>query len=250
VTDQDVEAQINDFGCIADVYDQLVDWAPYEHWITGLEKRLRRWGLKPGDAILDAACGTGLSTVPWVERGYRVAGADGSAAMLERARERMREAGYEVELRLQNLLELDLGRTFDAAVCMHSGLDYILEDADLGQALRSLRGCLRTGGLLAFDKCLDEPAFYKEDYSDRRELSCGSAEFQYRWDRRNRLLEQRCTVYRDRGSGARRTTVVYHLKAVPPDKLVTMVEHAGFRVLERLKTFTVSDPGMGIFRAV
>jgi SAM-dependent methyltransferase len=250
MADHDAETPINDFDCIADVYDELVDWAPYESWVAGLEKRLRCWGLKPGDTILDAACGTGLSTLPWVRRGYRVVGTDGSAAMLERARERMRQAAYEVELKLQNLLELDPGRAFDAAVCMHSGLDYILDDADLGRAFRSLRGCLRTGGLLAFDKCLDEPAFYKDDYADRRELSCGSAEFQYRWDRGKRLLEQRCTVYRDPGRGPRRTTVVYHLKAVPADELAAMVERAGFKVLEWPKTFRASDPGMGIFRAV
>jgi hypothetical protein len=37
---------------------------------------------------------------------------------------------------------------------------------------------------------------------------------------------------------------------VPPDALVEWVERAGFRLLERPVQFEVSDPGMGIFRAV
>lgn len=244
------EAPLNDFSSIADVYDELVNWAPYETWVRRLEKRMRRWGLKPGDWMLDAACGTGLSTLPWLRRGYRVAGADASAPMLERAQRRAQEAGYEAEFRLQDLLALDLGRSFDAAVCMHSGLDYILRDEDLAQAFRSLRRCLRVGGLLAFDKCLDEPAFYKESYTNWRQLSCGRAEFRYRWDRPRRLMEQCCTVFREQGTGPPRTAVVYHLKAVPPDQLIAMVETAGFETLERPSPFKVADPGMGIFRAV
>ncbi|MCK4374918.1 MAG: class I SAM-dependent methyltransferase [Candidatus Brocadiae bacterium] len=243
-------SRINDFDAIADVYDELVEWAPYEVWVAELEERLRRWGLKSGGWILDAACGTGLSMLPWLQRGYRVVGADVSEPMLERCGGRLRQAGYNVELLRQDLLHLEPGRAFDAAICMHSGLDYILDEGDLEAAFRSLRGCLERGGLLAFDKCLDEPAFYRDDYSDSRRLSCGSARFEYRWDRSRRLLEQRCTVLRTRGSGPARTEVVYHLKAIRPDELIAMVLRAGFVVVEAPKQFTIPDPGMGIFRAI
>lgn len=242
--------RINDFDSVADVYDELVSWAPYERWVQELQERLRRWGLRRGDRILDAACGTGLSTLPWAKAGYRVVGVDESLPMLERARQKAREAGLEVEFAPQDLLSLDLGREFDAAICMHSGLDYLQDDDGLERAFRSLRGCLRRGGLLAFDKCLDEPSFYQDDYDDARRLSCGSAQFQYRWDRSRRLLEQRCTVLRKRGRSPRRTDVVYRLKAVPPDELIAMVLKAGFALLEAPRPFTIPDPGMGIFRAI
>ena len=242
-------APINDFDAIADVYDELVEWAPYELWFNDLEKRLRDRGLRRGAWILDAACGTGLSTLPWLRKGYHVIGTDVSKPMLERARRRLEESGYEAELKLQDLLDLDVGRRCDAAVCMHSGLDYILDPADLERAFRSLRGCLKTGGLLAFDKCLDEPSFYRKDYTGSRPLSCGSAEFQYRWDRSKGVLEQRCTVRRKGGDGPARTEVVFHLKAVAPDELIAMVVGAGFEMLEPPKQFNPRDPGMGIFRA-
>lgn len=241
--------RVNDFGAIADVYDELVNWAPYERWVTALEKRLRRRGLRPGDWILDAACGTGLSTLPWLRRGYHVVGTDVSQPMLDRARARLQEAGYEADLRRQDLLQLDVERQCDVAICMHSGLDYILDLADLQQAFHSLRGCVRRGGLLAFDKCLDEPSFYREDYSESRRLSFGTADFQYRWDRRRRLLEQRCAVVRECGDDPAQTEVVFHLKAVPSDELIGMVLKAGFTMLEPPKQFTVAEPGMGIFRA-
>jgi SAM-dependent methyltransferase len=241
---------VNDFGAIADVYDELVDWAPYEEWVAGLEPRLVRRGLARGARLLDVACGTGLSTLPWLERGYRVVGVDASATMLARCRRRIEGAGYRAELLCQDVLHLAPGGPFDAAVCMHSGLDYLLDEGDLAAAFRSLRGCLARGGLLAFDKCLDEPVFYRRDYRERRDLSCGRVEFHYHWDRSRRLMEQRCTVVRTRGRGPARTDVLFQLRSTPPDELVAMVEDAGFKMLEPLKQFIPSDPGMGIFRAV
>ncbi|MGD2174348.1 MAG: class I SAM-dependent methyltransferase [Candidatus Brocadiaceae bacterium] len=240
----------NDFGCIADMYDELVAWAPYGKWVDELEERLLARGLRPGDSILDAACGTGLSAVPWARKGYRVVGADISRRMLRRARRRARDAGCRVEFIRQDVTELHTDRAFDAVICMHSGLDYILDSRDLRRAFACFRGCLRQGGLLAFDKCLDVPSFYREDYVETRDLPSGSAEFHYRWDRARRLFEQRCIVRRDDGPGPRRTEVVYHLRATVPSDLIAWLDEAGFETLDPVREFTVLDPGMGIFRAV
>lgn len=241
---------VNDFDSIADVYEELVSWAPYGKWVDDLEVRLLRHGLPAGGWIFDAACGTGLSLLPWLRKGYQAAGADASEPMLRLAHERLRLEGLGADLVRQDLRRLELGRTFDAAVCMHSGLDYILEPGGLAEAFRCLRGCLRAGGLLAFDKCLDEPAFYRADYTDRRRLSCGTAEFHYHWDRARKVLEQRCILLRTDGSRPARSEFCFRLLAIRPDQLVAMVERAGFECVERPYHFRVADPGMGIFRAV
>jgi SAM-dependent methyltransferase len=246
----DEAAPLNDFDCIADVYDELVDWAPYEKWVGALEKRLRRRGMRRDHALLDAACGTGLSLLPWLRRGYEVVATDCAPRMLERATERVDRNGYAAELKLQELTALDIGRKVQAAVCMHSGLDYILDEGQLARAFLSLRGCLEEGGLLAFDKCLDVPDFYREDYSDCRRISCGTAEFQYHWDRTGRMLEQRCIVTRTNGRAPARTEVLYQLRATSPEQLQRMLGEAGFEMLEPVTTFRVANPGMGVYRAV
>ena len=249
MTESRTRADLNDFSCIADVYDELVDWAPYKLWVRKLEKRLRRHGLERGDWILDVACGTGLSSLPWLRRGYHVVGVDRSQHMLARASRRALDEGYELELTQQDILDLDPARRFDLALCMHSGLDYLLKEEDLARAFHSLRGCLREGGLLAFDKCLDVPSFYRRSYTDHRRLSCGTADFEYRWDRRRGLMEQHCTVRRTDGRKPAETHVLYHLKATPPDRLHEMLDDAGFETLERVRVFRVSEPGFGIYRA-
>jgi len=241
---------VNDFDPLADVYDELVSWAPYAQWVRNLLRRLRRHGLRPGQRILDAACGTGLSSIPLARAGYRVVGVDRSERMLQVARSK---AGNALPVRFVwgDLLSLDLPWTFDAAVCMHSGLDYILSLDALARAFRRLRRHLRRGGLLAFDKCLDEPAFYQRARTDVRQISVGKAVFHYQWDRKRKLFEQRCIVLRERPDGTvEQTEVVHRMLAVGLQQLVEMVEGEGFELLEPPRSFTVADPGMGIFRAV
>jgi len=241
----------NDFAPIADVYDELVSWVPYTKWVRDLEKRLRAHGLRRDHPILDAACGSGLSTLPWVELGYRVVGVDRCPELLKEARKKVARADSKVTFQRQDLLHLRLGPQFGAAVCMHSGLDYILDDEDLMRAFQSLREALVTGGLLAFDKCLDQPEFYQQECTHVRELSCGTAMFHYKWDREHRLFVQRCTVIRKAdGREVSRSEVLHLMKATPLDALIGMVERAGFKLLETPRQFGVSDPGMGIFRAL
>jgi SAM-dependent methyltransferase len=170
--------------------------------------------------------------------------------MLRMARERFAEEGYEVQLLRQSFLELDPGREFDLLLCMHSGLDYVLDEEELAQVFVSFRRCVRPGGLLAFDKCLDEPEFYHEDYGSTRRLSVGKAEFQYHWDHDARRMVQRCTVTRTNGAQKSRHEFVYHLQATDPEHLEAMVHRAGFVTLEPPEQFCVEDPGAGIYRAV
>lgn len=243
--------QVNDFDPLAEVYDQLVAWAPYEQWVEDLVRRMRRHGLEVGQSVLDAACGTGLSSVPLAKRGYRVTGVDCSQPMLEGARRRAEEAGVELELHRADLLEMDLGRRFDAVVCMHSGLDYILDLDRLQGAFRSLRRHVVEGGLFAFDKCLDEPEFYQESSTNSRHLEDGTAIFNYSWDREEKIFRQHCVVLREgQGQEVRRTEVVHKMLAVSVERLIEMLGREGFVMLERPEQFTISDPGMGIFRAV
>ena len=110
--------EINDFGLIADVYDELVAWAPYEQWVSGLEERLARHGLRKGCNIIDIACGTGLSTLPWVMRGYAIVGVDCSAEALAMARQKAERLDRSVRFVRQDLFELPAVQRFDLAVCL------------------------------------------------------------------------------------------------------------------------------------
>jgi demethylmenaquinone methyltransferase/2-methoxy-6-polyprenyl-1,4-benzoquinol methylase len=129
------------FDRIAPVYDAM------NHVMTaGLDIRWRRLAaeaaVRPGDRVLDAACGTGDLAIADLKAGAgRVTGLDFSPKMLERAR---RKAPLEwVE---GDMLALPFADgTFDAATVGFG----VRNVEDLELALHELRRVLREGGRLS-----------------------------------------------------------------------------------------------------
>jgi trans-aconitate 2-methyltransferase len=104
---------------------------------------LDRLDLNGDERVLDAGCGTGRVTAALLERLPRgeVVAVDGSPAMGQRARERL---GDEIELRVADLLELELDRPVDA-VLSTATVHWI---ADHERLFGCLRDVLKPGGRL------------------------------------------------------------------------------------------------------
>jgi SAM-dependent methyltransferase len=147
------------YEALAPYYDLFTASYEHERWLAQLEALAQEHGLA-GRKVLDAACGTGSSFLPWLPRGYEVTGCDLSPAMLGRARERA--AGERVELRLADLRSLPQLGQFDLATCLDDALNYLLSTRDLARALAGLARNLRPGGLLIFD--LNTLATYRETF--------------------------------------------------------------------------------------
>jgi SAM-dependent methyltransferase len=106
-------------------------------------------GVAPG-AAADVGCGTGRVLAWLAERGWRpLVGVDRSAAMLAIGRRRL--GPHAVRLIRQDLRTLRLPRRVDLITCTFATLNYLTDDADLAQGLRSLARNLRPGGLLVAD---------------------------------------------------------------------------------------------------
>jgi demethylmenaquinone methyltransferase/2-methoxy-6-polyprenyl-1,4-benzoquinol methylase len=129
------------FDRIAPVYD-LMNRA----MTMGLDRRWRRLAaeavVRPGDRVLDAACGTGDLALADARAGGRVTGLDFSEAMLDRA---LRKAP-ELDWVRGDVLALPFpDQNFDAATIGFG----IRNVADLEAGLRELARVLRPGGRLA-----------------------------------------------------------------------------------------------------
>jgi demethylmenaquinone methyltransferase / 2-methoxy-6-polyprenyl-1,4-benzoquinol methylase len=130
------------FDRIAPMYDAM-----NRVMTAGLDVRWRRLAaaavVRPGDRVLDAACGTGELAVADAEAGAReVVGVDFSPRMLERARSKSAQIEW-VEADLLSLPFPDA--SFDAATVGFGVRN--LEDLEAG--LRELRRVLRPGGRVA-----------------------------------------------------------------------------------------------------
>jgi SAM-dependent methyltransferase len=105
---------------------------------------------RPGArTLLDVACGTGAHLEHLAGR-YHVAGLDLDAEMLAVARERLPQASFHQG----DMADFDLGRSFDAVVCMFSSIGYVRTEERLGSALAAMARHLQPGGVLVVEPWL------------------------------------------------------------------------------------------------
>ena len=76
-----------EYDALAPYYDAFTAASDYEAWASQVLALARRHGLR-GRTLLDLACGTGKSFMPFVAHGFRVTGCDSSTAMLAEAARR------------------------------------------------------------------------------------------------------------------------------------------------------------------
>ena len=133
--------------------------------------RMAAWALSwmaergaPPRRILDLACGTGEAALVFAAAGCRVAGVDQSAAMLEIARGKARDAGFEISLTQGDIRELtttDQGlrrssvvsrrSSFDLVTCFYDSLNYLTKGGDLDRVFAGVGQILQMGGYFVFD---------------------------------------------------------------------------------------------------
>jgi trans-aconitate 2-methyltransferase len=125
-------------GWDAATYDVVSD--PHVKWAEAVLERLP---LSGHETVLDAGCGSGRVTELLLERlpNGRVIAVDGDANMVEQARKRF---GPRVDVRHQDLLELDVGETVDAV--FSNAVFHWITDHD--RLFRAIHAALKPGAPL------------------------------------------------------------------------------------------------------
>ncbi len=139
------------YDALAPHYDAFTAHHDYESWTRDLEQLALAAGLR-GRRLLDVACGTGKSFMPFVDRGYEVTACDISPAMLAVA---AAKAGGRVRLEAHDMRTLPRLGAFDLILCLDDAVNYLLDAGELTGALRGMRANLAPGGVAIFDvNCL------------------------------------------------------------------------------------------------
>ena len=116
--------------------------------------------------LLDVACGTGAHLAE-LSRWYELEGADISPAMLAVARVRVAPG---TPLHQADMRTIDLGKTFDAVICLFSSIGYVTDPSEMRAAVTRLAAHVAPGGVLILDGWV-RPDAWREGYRPEPEIA-------------------------------------------------------------------------------
>jgi ubiquinone/menaquinone biosynthesis C-methylase UbiE len=185
---------------------------------------------RPGQRLLDLACGRGWLTIPLALSGYQVTGFDLSQAMLERARAAADQAGAAVQWVRGDMRQLPAEWTasFDHVTFTLSEFGCFSDPADNQQVLEEVARVLRPGGRFILDVVVNRDGLVQQDETinylegdgffvietDSFNLLSGVQRRDYRWYDRGRLHETQ-----------------WQAQVYSPPEVRRMLEQAGFQIL-------------------
>jgi ubiquinone/menaquinone biosynthesis C-methylase UbiE len=121
--------------------------AVYAGFQSSIREAMRTHRVRPR-VVVDLACGTGNTTVPWLSAsGRTVIGVDRSEAMLRVGRRK----SARVRWIRQDLERFRLDAQADVVTCHFDALNHVLEADGLRRVFANVARILRPGGLFQFD---------------------------------------------------------------------------------------------------
>lgn len=232
------------YSVFASIYDRIMCGVDYEGWADYVEAIFKRYRHRPR-SLLDLACGTGSSTIPFALRGYRIAGVDISDAMLEEARRKARRSGLKIDYYLSDLRSFKMTGPFDAALLFQDGFNYLLSIEELASAFASVRRNLARRGLFVFD--LTRPALRADDggsvcWADDRDFTLI---WESSFDAAEGIWEVALTgFYRRRGGSYSKFQEKHLEKEHPPGLVEKLLQEAGFALRGIFPSFSL-EPAVG-----
>lgn len=220
-------------------------YAPFYDWENARtvgRRDIRFWqqlAKECGGPALELGCGTGRVLLPVARVVGRVVGIDRSHAMLARAWQRVRRAGFAHRLSLVRgdirSLPFLTSRQFRLVMAPYGVLQSLLRDRDLRDVFASVRGVLKPGGTFAIDLVPELSGWreYTQRVTLRGRTSGGTpvrlveSVRQYP-SRKLTIFDQEFIEGRGRTSSSHRFTLVFRSLSVR--QMTGRLRRAGFRI--------------------
>ena len=238
-----------DYDDFAHVYNKY--WSGFATRIIPILEQLALNECPPGAVVLDLCCGTGQLAQALTERGYKVAGVDGSEQMLNYARINAPKASFHCA----DVRYFELPTKFDIVFSTYDSLNHLLTHDDLENVCRNVYRQLETGGLFVFDMNL-ESGFLSRwvgSFNIRADDTVVAAESKY--DEKDKLATLNMTIFAQyEGDKAlwRRNDVMLTQRAYTVDEVIKSLTAAAFaeiEVFEARRDFELPEDGRAFFRA-
>ena len=198
---------------------------------VALIQRAAPW--RPGDRVLDIACGPGRHAAELERLGARVVGFDLSRAMLRRARERTRAALVRGDMRALPFR----GATFTLAVNLFTSFGYFREDAEHRLVLRQVVAALAAGGHFVLDYLNADQVRRSLQPPEAQQSEEGAVRITRRIGADGRFVIKEIEL-RDEGRSFQERVRLYRA-----DELEALLAEAGLSVAARFGDYDGGAPG-------
>jgi ubiquinone/menaquinone biosynthesis C-methylase UbiE len=142
------------FSKSAQYYDLIYSQKDYQSEVEKLMAFIGERRPSNSNRLLDVACGTGHH-IQYLKEHFGVEGLDLDPKLLEIAHKR----NPEVAFHQGNMIDFDLGRSFDVITCLFSSIGYVKTQENLNKAIETMARHLSPSGLLII-----EPWFTPQDW--------------------------------------------------------------------------------------
>ncbi|MCL1844839.1 MAG: methyltransferase domain-containing protein [Defluviitaleaceae bacterium] len=234
----------------ARVYDALMADTPYELWAGYIKKRIDDVSdtgtinsAREKTIVLDLACGTGNIAILLAREGFDVIGVDASEDMLAEASRKAFDENLSILFLMQDMRELNLYGTIDAAVCVCDGVSYILTNSDLMRAFERVRLFLNPGGIFIFDMNT-EAKFINMHGKIFEDEHC---EWKNNYDAKTKINEYHVAFF---PPGEEPFEEIHRQRAFSPKTVGKLLAEAGFDSVEMFDGYSEKTLGSDSERAV
>lgn len=243
------------YGAYAAVYDLQGQSRWSERMVAFIADLLPHYEVTP-HCVLDLACGTGTAALRFAAQGYTVTGIDGSATMLDVARQKAADEGAAVQFLQQDMRAFAVPEPIDLLTCFYDSLNYLTDPADLVRTFTCMRAALAPGGLVVFD--MNTRAGLAADWNNRCWVQeIGDTYFiqQAEWNTEAAIATMTLTCFARLGQDYRRFEEVHRERGYTLDEIVTALETAGLTPLDTFACLprigpTFEPPGEATARVI
>lgn len=151
------------YHCFAAYYDRLTWDVDYPGRAQYFQALLQKYHRGKVELLLDLACGTGSLSLELARLGYDVIAVDGSEDMLSQAMEK-NDGSYPILFLCQQMEDLDLYGTIDAAVCALDSINHVTDPKTVLKIFQRVSLFMNPGGIFLFD--VNTPYKHREILSD------------------------------------------------------------------------------------
>ena len=221
------------YTSLAAYYDRLTQDVPYEGFARRIGALLQKSSI-PVHLLLELGCGTGTLSHLLSQQGYEMICCDNSPEMLDVARKRCQDLAVPPVFICQDMANLDLYGTVQAAVCCLDSVNYLTGLRELKRAFYWIGLFMEAGGLFIFD--VKTPQLFQQmagtvSVYEEEDLY---GVWQYGYDPKSHIGQHQVDLFCLQPDHTYQRQSEWHWqRAYTAEQLTQALEQAGFRVKGR-----------------